>query len=267
MPLKKDDSGKRWVEMELIVPGTPEQVWQAVTTGPGNTAWFTKARIEEHVGGTLSFDFGPMGDSKGEVTAWEPPFRFGYVERDWSEGAPPVATEITVTGRSGDRCVVRMVHSLFASVDDWDDQLEGFESGWPAFFDVLRIYLADFAGLEAASFSALVGVEQDQAHAWKRLTGALGVGGVDVGERRAIKAGPGEFSGIIERLHQDGRQRYVLMRMTAPISGVLIFGTYGTGTGANASLSCYLYGAEAERSRAANEPVWRAWLEETFRQG
>ncbi len=267
MPLKKDDNGKRWVEMELIVSGTPEQVWQAVATGPGNTAWFTKARIEEHVGGALTFDFGPMGGSTGEVTVWEPPFRFGYVEREWSEGAPPVATEITVTARSGDRCVLRMVHSLFASTDDWDDQLEGFESGWPAFFDVLRIYLASFAGEGAASFSTLAGVEHDQAHAWKLLTSALGAAGVDVGERLSIKAGAVEFAGIVERLHQDSRQRYMLMRITAPVCGILMFGTYGTGTGANASLSCYLYGTEAQRNRAVIEPAWRTWLEETFQQG
>jgi hypothetical protein len=24
MPIKKDDTGKRWVEMEFITPGTPE---------------------------------------------------------------------------------------------------------------------------------------------------------------------------------------------------------------------------------------------------
>ena len=36
-------TGKRWIEMEFVVPGTPEQVWQAVATGPGNTAWFTRA--------------------------------------------------------------------------------------------------------------------------------------------------------------------------------------------------------------------------------
>ena len=26
MPMKKDDSGRHWVAMEFLVPGTPEQV-------------------------------------------------------------------------------------------------------------------------------------------------------------------------------------------------------------------------------------------------
>ena len=30
MPMKKDDSGRRRVEMEFLVPGPPEQVWQAI---------------------------------------------------------------------------------------------------------------------------------------------------------------------------------------------------------------------------------------------
>ena len=36
-----------------------------------------------------------------------------------------------VTSRSGDRCVVRMVHSLFTEKDDWDDELESFEPAGP----------------------------------------------------------------------------------------------------------------------------------------
>ncbi len=75
------------------MPGTPEQVWQAMATGPAIQHWFTKTKVEAHIGGAIQFDFGPNGSSMGEVTAWEPPFRFGYVERNWSEGAPPVATE------------------------------------------------------------------------------------------------------------------------------------------------------------------------------
>src|SRR5688500_15437699 len=108
MPVKKDDSGKRWVEMHLLVPGTPEQVWQAMATGPGNTAWFTRTSIEERVGGSVRFTFGPDAGSTGQVTQWQPPHRFGYEERDWMPGAPPVATEITIEARKGGQCAVRM---------------------------------------------------------------------------------------------------------------------------------------------------------------
>lgn len=263
MPVKRDGSGKRWVEMEMLVPGTPEEVWQAMATGPGNTAWFTRTTVEERVGGTIHFDFGPNGESRGEVTIWEPPLRFGYVERDWAEGAPPVATEIAVTARSGGRCVVRMVHSLFASTDDWDDQLEGFEGGWPGFFQVLRVYLAHFAGMEAASFLAMTSVEAPQLDVWKQLTEGLGLAGADVGEERSSQT-PEKLSGIVEHAEQDDRQRYILLRLSQPAPGVALIGTYGASNVANASMAFYLYGDDAGQRAAASEPEWRDWLGKTF---
>jgi uncharacterized protein YndB with AHSA1/START domain len=257
MPIKRDETGKHWVEMELLVPGTPEQVWQAMATGPGNTAWFTKASIEERVGGALQFDFGPMGSTKGEVTAWEPPRRFGYVERDWAEGAPPVATEITVTARAGGKCVVRMVHSLFTSGDDWDEQLEGFESGWPGFFEVLRVYLTHFAGMPAASFSTLTSIEEAEFDVWKRLSETIGLAGADVGDKLAL-AGPERLSGIVERVRQDNKQRYVILRLDGSQPGIALIGSYEAGKHTNASAAFYFYGENAESRAAASEPAWRS---------
>jgi hypothetical protein len=37
------------------------------------------------------------------------------------------------------------VYSLFASTDDWDDQLKGTELGWLGSFRILRIYLTTSA--------------------------------------------------------------------------------------------------------------------------
>lgn len=265
MPIKKDASGKRWVEMELIVPGTPEQVWQAMATGPGNTAWFTRAAIDERVGGTIRFDMGENGESNGEVTVWEPPLRFGYVERDWAEGAPPLATEITVTARSGDRCVIRMVHSLFAATDDWDDQMEGFEGGWPGFFQVLRLYLAHFAGMRAAVASAMTSVEAPQLDVWKRLIEGLGLAGADVGEERSLQA-PEKLTGIVEHVEQDNRQRYILLRLNDPAPAIALIGTYGIGGATNASMALYFYGDDAGQRAAASEAAWRDWLGKIFEQ-
>ena len=35
MSVKKEASGRRSVQVEVEVPGTPEEVWQAIATGPG----------------------------------------------------------------------------------------------------------------------------------------------------------------------------------------------------------------------------------------
>jgi uncharacterized protein YndB with AHSA1/START domain len=263
MPIKKDGSGKRWVEMEFLVPGTPEQVWQAMATGPGNTAWFTETKIEERVGGVVRFQFGADMSSSGEVTVWEPPHRFGYVEREWSEGAPPVATEITVTSRSGGQCVVRMVHSLFSSSDDWDDQMEGFEGGWPGFFEVLRVYMVHFAGRTAASARAMLAVEGDHLTVWSRLTEALGLAGANVGERRASSQ-PEPFSGIVERVSQDAKLRSIMLRLETPAPGIAWIGTYEMPNGINASASIYYYGDRANDIATASQHKWKDWLSKTF---
>lgn len=264
MPIRKDGTGKRWVEMELLVPGTPEQVWQAVATGSGNAAWFTMAEIGEQVGGVLRFDFGAMGDSSGEVTIWQPPRHFGYVERDWSEGAPPVATEITITGRSGGKCVVRMVHSLFTSLDDWDDQLESFESGWPAFFEVLRLYLADHAGQPAASFTLFGRAEGDQRSAWRKLTGKLALVDGDVGAEWRMSTGPEILAGRVVQVRQDPKQRFALAHLTEPAPGVALIGSYDRGEFTSLSLSLYLYGPRASEVAHESKARWQAWLDGIF---
>lgn len=260
MAIKKDGTGNRWVEMEFVTPGTPEAVWQAMATGPGNAAWFTRATIDGRVGGALRFDFGPDMGSTGEVTAWEPPRRFGYVEREWMAGAPPVATEITITSRSGGKCVVRMVHSLFASTDDWDDQLESFEKGWPAFFEVLRLYLAHFAGRRAAILFATARVEGgDHVTVWKQLIERVGLAGMDAGERWSVTS-PETLSGSIERIEQASQHRYVLLRLAAPQDGIATFGTYDAGGAVNVGVTVYCYGDDAARRAERGAPLWREWL-------
>jgi uncharacterized protein YndB with AHSA1/START domain len=260
MPIKKDGKGKRWVEMEFVTAGTPEQVWQAMATGPGYAAWFTKAEIEGKVGGKLSFDFGPNGSTTGEVTAWQPPQHLEFSERDWSPGAPPVATEIVITARSGDRCVVRMVHSLFTSSDEWDDQIEGFEQGWPGFFEVLRLYLAHFAGAKAASFGIIRSTKGEQLELWKRLTGELGLDGANVGELRTTAEKPEALTGVVERVHQDGKQRFVVLRLSSPMPGAVIIGTFGTGEDVNTSMSCFFYGEEADARAEVSREKWEVWM-------
>ena len=265
MPLKKDASGKRWVEMELILSASPDEVWRAFATGPGYAAWFIKADIEERVGGALVFHFGPDLKSTGQVTFWEPPRAFGYVERDWAEDAPPVATEITITARSGGQCVVRMVHSLFASSDDWDDQLEGFEGGWPAFFEILRIYLAHFSGMEAAQADARVmGVREEPLAIWRRLTEGLGLAGVNAGEPVATAPVPEALTGAVETIFQNSRFRYIVLRLEAPAPGVALLAAHAVKDGAHVSASFHYYGAAAQDHAAASQPKWRSWLAEQF---
>jgi uncharacterized protein YndB with AHSA1/START domain len=40
MPVKKDEDGNRYVEAEVEVPGSPEEVWEAIATADGISSWF-----------------------------------------------------------------------------------------------------------------------------------------------------------------------------------------------------------------------------------
>ena len=134
MSVKRDESGRRWVEVEVEVPGTPEEAWQAIASGAGISSWFVPTEFRED--GTIVADFGPGMESVARVTAWDPPRKFSAESQDLGPESPPVASEWIVEARAGNTCVVRVVHSLFASTDEWDNQLESWESGWPWFFRI-----------------------------------------------------------------------------------------------------------------------------------
>ena len=63
MPTQKDPNGRRFIAVETEVPGTPEEVWQAIASGPGLTAWFVPSQVEEHAKGSMVMDFGPGMES------------------------------------------------------------------------------------------------------------------------------------------------------------------------------------------------------------
>ena len=186
MPVKKDASGRRSVEAEVEVPGTPEDVWQAIATGPGISSWFVPTTVEEREGGSIVCNFGPGMESLSTITAWEPPHRFVADSRDdMGPDDPTVATEWIVEARSGGTCVVRVVHSWFTSSDDWDDQFEGHTYGWISFFRVLRLYLDHFRGQPGSPFQLMGVAPEPKSEAWEALTGRLGL----QGRRRGGQAG------------------------------------------------------------------------------
>ena len=119
-------------------------------------------------------------------------------------------------------CLVRVVHSLFASTDDWDNQLEGTESGWPGFFRILRIYLTHFRGQRSAIMQWMAPVAGTEAEAWETLTAALGLKGVSVGQRWTAPAGVPALSGVVEYASQSPYD--ALLRLDKPGPGVAALG-------------------------------------------
>ena len=59
------------------MPGTPEQVWAAIATGPGISAWLHHTEVEEREGGgRYAFHMGAGLNESGVVSGWDPPRRF-----------------------------------------------------------------------------------------------------------------------------------------------------------------------------------------------
>ena len=81
MTIKRDPSGRRSIEVEVEVPGTPEEVWEALATGPGISSWFYPTDVEERVGGALCYHTGSKMDAPATVTVWDPPHRFRHEGR------------------------------------------------------------------------------------------------------------------------------------------------------------------------------------------
>jgi uncharacterized protein YndB with AHSA1/START domain len=267
MPIRKERSGRRSVQVEVEVPGTPEQVWQAIGTGAGISSWFVPATLEERVGGKLVCSFGPGMDSTATITAWNPPHYSAAESRDLgasAANAPTLATEWFVEARAGGTCVVRVVHSLFASTDDWDTQLTDTESGWPTFFQVLRLVLTHFPGQACSAIHELSMPAGPESQVWDKLAGALGVAGGSVGQRCRATAGVPPMAGIIEQVGQGAHQHKVVLRLEEPAPGVGLFYSFPCGGPVMASIHLHLFGESARAVVARDAPLWRAWMDAQF---
>jgi uncharacterized protein YndB with AHSA1/START domain len=258
MPVKKDASGRRSVEVETEVPGTPEEVWQAIATGRGISAWFVPTRLEEREGGAIVLSFGPGMEAEAVVTAWDPPRRFvGETKEHMGPGSPTVADEWTVEARSGGTCRVRVVHSWFASTDDWDNQFESVEKGWPAFFRILKIYLAHFRGQPSDVIPLLAMSSDSKSAVWDRSLGSLGLARLAEGQRVETPHGAPRLAGIVDRV-VDKEELFI--RLEEPSTGVLHLLVVQMGDQGCLSLRLYLYGAQAQAVAAREAPAWQAWI-------
>jgi len=265
MSIKKENRGRRLVEMSLTLPGTPEEVWAAVATGPGISSWFVPTEIEEREGGAIAFDLDEGLTSIGRVTTWAPPHRLAYEEPEWMEGAPPLATEVTVTAESGGTCTLRMVHSLFTSTEDWDDQLESMEGGWPPFFRVLRRYMFEFRGQSSASLRLSGRYDGPIEDAWERLKAELGFHGGEAGAPlRFEPVSTAPLRHVDLGRGYDLGTRDLLLLLSEPGDGIALFCLGEWNGQVIVAIQLFFYGQEASRHVTQLKPVWQRWTQERF---
>jgi uncharacterized protein YndB with AHSA1/START domain len=264
MPIKKEPNGRRSIQVEVEVPGTPEEVWRAIGTGAGISSWFVPTTMEERNGGQMVCKFGPGPEfeSHATMTVWNPPHYFA-AEGPLGPNAPTMATEWFVEAKSGGTCIVRVVHSLFADTDDWDNQLTGTESGWPTFFAILKLVLAHYRDQQVHAIHELKFPAVSPDEAWATLATALGLVGAQVGERRTATPAVPPMTGTVALVRQT-KDNEMIVHLEQPAPGVAMFYAMPCGGPVMVSVNFYLFGERAAAVVARDTPRWCDWMAANF---
>jgi uncharacterized protein YndB with AHSA1/START domain len=253
---------ERRIEVEIEVPATPEQAWEAVATGPGITAWFMPADVEGHVGGSIVHHHETDMETSGTIVAYDAPHRFAYEEAGWmpdeERAAQVTATEFLVEARSGGTCVVRVVMSGFGDGDAWDRAIESFEAGGGQAQLGLRVYLTHFRGEPVATINAVGAADAPPDAAWADLTGALGLPAQPRAGERIATGAPGvpAFAGTVEK----AGERMVTLVLDKPARGLGFVGAGGPGEQVYVFVRAQLFGDDAAQVAAREQETWATWL-------
>jgi uncharacterized protein YndB with AHSA1/START domain len=247
---------ERSIELEVEVPGTPEEVWRAIATGPGISSWYVPHVVEEREGGAAlaSFGDGPEMQIPGRVAAWEPPRRIVF---DGGEGVGGLAFEWLVEARDGGTCVVRLVNSGFGEGDEWDDQYDGMTEGWQLFLFNLQLHCRHFPGQEAVSMLPSIQSPLARAEAWTRVCRDLGISEApELGTRIEADAGGGlGLAGTVVKASPSA----LALLLDAPAPGTAFLAVEGAES-AGVSVWSYLYGPDAASIVERDKPRWQEWL-------
>ena len=166
----------------------------------------------------------------------------------------PLTSEFLVEAQSGGTCVVRVTSSGFGTGADWESEFwDDMGPGWMPFFDNLRLYLVALPrpGGHAASRSPPP-TPATRTRSGRALRDALGLG--DEGAAVDVRGA----TGTVERVGE----RQTLVRLTAPVPGMLSVYAYGEGDGkATAGVRAYLFSPDAADYARREEPAWQAWLQ------
>jgi uncharacterized protein YndB with AHSA1/START domain len=240
------------IQKAITIEASPEQVWEAISTGPGIDSWFMgRSEIEPRTGGAARMTL-PGWSLDSTITTWEPGKRYAHRSEAGPDGLQ-MAFEYLIEGRDNGTTVLRLVHSGFLG-DDWEAEYDALNEGDFMYLQKLAAYLKFFPGRTAAWSLFLPRPEvTDKDRAWSAFAGALDVTG-PVREGDAV------------RLTVDG--------LPAADGSVVLANSQAIGVRTGDGLYTLIYGqdtvvvehhnfapgADQQRSEAA----WQAWLTRAF---
>lgn len=238
------------IAKEFEFDATPEQVWDAIATGPGIDAWFMgHSEVEPKEGGDVTFTLGDF-TTVGTVTAWEPRKRFSYRSADLPDGSF-MAFDYMIEGRDGGSTVLRMVQSGVLDQTSWEGEYDALEKGWNLYLHTIGEYLEHFDGRPVRTVDAGGAQADDEDKAWAVLTGGLGLTDAPV-PGDAVRLPVVDKAGVIDYVEQNA----VIGVRTD--DGLYRFsGRYG-----GMSLGHHLFSDDVDKAEA--EQAWQSWLTDLY---
>ena len=254
------------MELTFGLPGTAEQVWDAIATANGISSWMVPTDVEEREGGAIRFHMGPDVSSEGTVTAFDAPHRFAIVEPDWAllvghdrDSVGPMATEFLIEAQSGGTCVLRVVTSAFGTGADWEQEFfADMTNGWVPQFDNLRVYLAHFAGKRVVSMDVDAPARTTPSAMRATMQRAIGGGReLSVGDALELQG----LTGVVERINADPGPHELLMRVLAPVEGYVSFMVWETAADmSTAVVAGRFFSDNAPTYVDQEQDGWKKWL-------
>jgi uncharacterized protein YndB with AHSA1/START domain len=235
---------------EYETGASPEQVWEAVTTGTG--AWLWPMEFEPRVGGAAG--------GVGTVTAWDPPRRLTTRAEDPAGlGGMPQTLNVLdhrIEPREGGGAWVRYVHSgIFTG--DWDDQYDGAARHTDFYLHTLRQYLEHFTGRTAVHSDVQGPAASMQKGSFAAAVKALGIDGAAQGDTVRVDV-PG--TGPVEAVLDYRTEYFAGLRTDDAMYRLFGRDAWGGPVG----IALHRFAPDAAATRDAAQEAWRSWLEGVY---
>ncbi len=240
---------------EIVLDGTPEEVWRLLSEADGITRWFApEARVKD---GKLWLSYGPGMEGEGKIHLSEPGKAFGWTE----SGAMPKVVEFYLEGDGG-KTRLRLVQSGFGEGAEFDSEYEAVNGGWRTYLAAMAFGLLHHKGdacTQVAKMSMLPGKREDLIEKLSSLLGfAKSLGALPLGgEYEANLGALGRVQGV--RLDPDKPGYYLLTLENWERSLMGLF-VESFGDQLAVTQQWYLFGGAQEKAEAVQGAIAQ-WME------
>lgn len=240
------------IAKDLVVDASPEQVWEAIATGPGMNSWFMgRNEIEPREGGKVRWSIGGF-TAESTVTAWDPPRRFVSTGAEAPDGSFH-QFDYRIDERDEGGTAIRYVHSGMLG-GDWEAEYDAMNEGDPMYLHKLAQYVTYFAGRFGKPVDVPGPQVADREQAFAAFKRGLGLSGevVDGGRVRLTPEGMAPIEGVVDYVSPSFlgvRSDDSLYRFIYGFDGTVMVGHH-----------LFADGVDEERAESA----WGDWLIRVF---